>query len=76
MFLLVLDLCYSFPGGKADDGDQDPIHTALRESHEEIGLPEDKIDIWGTLAPVPGRVQMTTITLVRLKRECFFSLLP
>ncbi|XP_063408485.1 mitochondrial coenzyme A diphosphatase NUDT8-like [Mytilus trossulus] len=43
-----------FPGGKEDDGDRDLIHTALRESHEEIGLLEDNIDIWGQMMPAPS----------------------
>ena len=29
----------SFPGGKQDSDDEDPLQTALRETHEEIGLP-------------------------------------
>ncbi len=28
----------SFPGGRADDGDASPWHTAVREAHEEVGL--------------------------------------
>lgn len=28
----------SFPGGSADEGDADPIGTALREAEEEVGL--------------------------------------
>lgn len=43
-----------FPGGKEDDGDRDVIHTALRETHEEIGLEEDDVDIWGQMTPVPS----------------------
>ena len=46
----------SFPGGKVDDTDRDLVHTALRESHEEIGLPDDNIDIWGQMCYIPSRV--------------------
>ncbi|NJM10666.1 MAG: CoA pyrophosphatase [Synechococcaceae cyanobacterium SM1_2_3] len=28
----------SFPGGRAEDEDASPVHTALREAEEEIGL--------------------------------------
>ena len=29
----------SFPGGKQDSNDENSLQTALRETHEEIGLP-------------------------------------
>ena len=41
----------AFPGGKQDDGDADVIAAALREAHEEIGLPPDCVDVLGTLPP-------------------------
>lgn len=39
----------SFPGGRVEDNDADAIATALRESHEEIGLPPSSVDVIGTL---------------------------
>ena len=39
----------SFPGGKEDIDDEDSLQTALRETHEEIGLPGEKVDVIGTL---------------------------
>lgn len=39
----------SFPGGKADSTDKDALETALRESHEEIGLHPDQVQILGRL---------------------------
>ena len=43
----------SFPGGRRDDGDLDLITTALRETHEEVGLPEDCVRVIGALEPIP-----------------------
>jgi 8-oxo-dGTP pyrophosphatase MutT (NUDIX family) len=41
----------SFPGGRYEEGERDLEATALREAHEEIGLPEDAVDIVGALQP-------------------------
>lgn len=43
----------SFPGGSADPGDRGPLHTALRESHEEIALPRDRVEVLGYLDDYP-----------------------
>jgi 8-oxo-dGTP pyrophosphatase MutT (NUDIX family) len=43
----------SFPGGRRDPGDGDLTTTALREAHEEIGLPPDAVEIVGALPPTP-----------------------
>ncbi len=39
----------SFPGGRQDDTDRDPIHTALREAQEEVGLDPAEVTVFGTL---------------------------
>lgn len=41
----------SFPGGRYEEGERDLEATALREAHEEIGLPQDAVDIVGALQP-------------------------
>ncbi|MEP2642615.1 CoA pyrophosphatase [Roseobacter sp.] len=41
----------AFPGGKQDEADRDVVAAALREAHEEIGLPQDAVDVLGTLSP-------------------------
>jgi 8-oxo-dGTP pyrophosphatase MutT (NUDIX family) len=43
----------SFPGGRYDEGEPDLRSTALREAHEEIGLPPDAVEIVGALQPTP-----------------------
>jgi 8-oxo-dGTP pyrophosphatase MutT (NUDIX family) len=39
----------SFPGGRAEDFDDGPVDTALREAEEEIGLARTHVDVLGTL---------------------------
>jgi len=40
------------PGGKREDQDADDIATALRETHEELGIHPNHISIIGTLPPI------------------------
>ncbi|MCE2788934.1 MAG: CoA pyrophosphatase [Saprospiraceae bacterium] len=42
----------SFPGGKMCDLDQSLLSCALRETHEEIGVPGDHITVLGGLSPL------------------------
>ncbi len=39
----------SFPGGQVDPDDRDTLATALREAHEEVGLPPDLVQVLGRL---------------------------
>ncbi|GLQ05730.1 CoA pyrophosphatase [Sneathiella chinensis] len=39
----------SFPGGRAEASDLTPVETALRESHEEIGLQPRNVEVVGRL---------------------------
>lgn len=39
----------AFPGGKVDPGEAGPVDAALREAHEEVGLPTDLVEVLGTL---------------------------
>lgn len=39
----------SFPGGRVEQEDDGPVHTALRETHEETGLSPEHVDVLGTL---------------------------
>ncbi|KDQ19091.1 hypothetical protein BOTBODRAFT_483653 [Botryobasidium botryosum FD-172 SS1] len=42
----------SFPGGKVDDTDPSELHAALRETHEELGVLPEQVEILGQLGPV------------------------
>ncbi|MEO8101815.1 MAG: CoA pyrophosphatase [Betaproteobacteria bacterium] len=39
----------SFPGGRVEENDRDPLHTALREAEEETGVDATRIEIIGTI---------------------------
>jgi len=41
----------SLPGGRREPGDQSPSDTALRETHEEIGLPPSRVHLIGQMRP-------------------------
>jgi 8-oxo-dGTP pyrophosphatase MutT (NUDIX family) len=43
----------SFPGGRQDIDESDLRDTALREAHEEIGLPAGAVELIGALQPTP-----------------------
>jgi len=39
----------SFPGGARDPEDPTPLHTALREMREELGVPQESVEVLGML---------------------------
>lgn len=41
----------SFPGGRIDLTDASPMEAALRETHEELGIDPDTINVIGKLSP-------------------------
>jgi 8-oxo-dGTP pyrophosphatase MutT (NUDIX family) len=41
----------SFPGGRIEAGDADPVAAALREAHEEVGLQMAQVEVLGQLSP-------------------------
>ena len=43
----------SFPGGMNDSVDKDIVDTALREAHEEVGIPNSSIEAIGLLDDLP-----------------------
>ncbi len=51
---------YAFPGGRRDETDADLLATALRETHEELGIDPSRIHVLGPLAPIytPSRYRI------------------
>ncbi|GAO46449.1 hypothetical protein SAICODRAFT_28649 [Saitoella complicata NRRL Y-17804] len=45
----------SFPGGKMDSEDESYVHTALRETSEEVFLSPSKFQILGSLPALPNK---------------------
>jgi len=41
-----------FPGGLARAGDEDEVATALRETEEELGIPQEEVAVLGQLSDV------------------------
>lgn len=58
----------SFPGGRTEPEDRDPVDTALRETEEEIGLARSHVEVIGHLplyATITGFVVTPVVALVR-----------
>lgn len=54
----------ALPGGRRDPGDRSLIHTACRETLEEVGLELDhEGDLLGTLTPVPATARGRTLPM-------------
>ena len=61
----------SFPGGKMEAGDLDPLATALREAEEEIGLDPRFVDTLGYLDPYRTGTGYRIFPVVALIRDGF-----
>ncbi len=54
----------ALPGGRRDPQDRDIVATALRETHEEIGLAPGRVEVIGTLPRVAVPVSRFIVTPV------------
>ncbi|MCE0556972.1 CoA pyrophosphatase [Motilimonas sp. 1_MG-2023] len=63
----------SFPGGKVEPTDPSLVHTALRETQEEVGLTSEFINVLGTL-PTFHTGSGFTITPILAKLQPGFNL--
>ncbi|QRK09742.1 CoA pyrophosphatase [Archangium violaceum] len=59
---------YSFPGGSRDPEDHTPLHTALRETREELGIDVSGVRVLGALDEVP--------TLTEFRIQPFVGVIP
>jgi 8-oxo-dGTP pyrophosphatase MutT (NUDIX family) len=54
----------SFPGGARDPDDATPLHTALRELREELGVPERNVEVLGMLDEIPTTTEFRVVPYV------------
>jgi 8-oxo-dGTP pyrophosphatase MutT (NUDIX family) len=56
----------SFPGGVRDPEDPTTLHTALRELQEELGVPEQAVQVLGMLDEIPTTSEFRVVPYVGL----------
>lgn len=61
----------SFPGGRVDACDADPVACALREAEEEVGLPRDLTQVVGRLDTYQTRTGFEIVPVVGIVRPPF-----
>lgn len=61
----------AFPGGKIEPQDETPVHAALREAEEEIGLPTSHVEPLGYLRPYHTTSGFKVIPVVGAVRPGF-----
>ena len=61
----------SFPGGRAEDSDEDASATALREAEEEVGLASEHVEVIGHLPEYTTITQFIVTPVVALVRPGF-----
>ncbi|GMH37854.1 hypothetical protein BSKO_05738 [Bryopsis sp. KO-2023] len=63
------------PGGRKDKDDTDEIHTALREAHEEIGLPPEDVNVIGKFRPILSKHHLSVTPVISLVSKEFQPML-
>lgn len=61
----------SFPGGRVEADDASPLHTALRETEEEIGLAREHLEVLGYLPEYRTGTGFRVTPVVALVRPPF-----
>ncbi|XP_032891747.1 peroxisomal coenzyme A diphosphatase NUDT7 isoform X1 [Amblyraja radiata] len=60
-----------FPGGKHDSKDRSDIDTALREAHEEIGLPPVQVEVICKMVPIINKDDILVTPVVAFISDTF-----
>jgi 8-oxo-dGTP pyrophosphatase MutT (NUDIX family) len=58
----------SFPGGRIEAGDTDPVSAALRETEEELGVPRAGVEVLGALDDYETRTGFRVSPIVGIVR--------
>jgi len=61
----------SFPGGRADLVDTSPLHTALRETEEEVGIQPELIEVAGVIEPFLTVTDFNVVPIVGFVQPSF-----